>query len=63
MKRNFRMNWKGSSKYFDTDVENLGKVDYGEEFLTITMKVRIIRVSKRGNNAQLTRMRSEVRLL
>lgn len=57
------MNWKGSSKYFDTDVENLGKVDYGEEFLTITMKVRIIRVSKRGNNAQLTRMRSEVRLL
>lgn len=57
------MNWKGSSKYFDTDVENLGKVDYGEEFLTITMKVRIIRVSKRGNNAQLTRMPSEFRLL
>ena len=63
MKGNFRMNWKGSSKYFDTDVENLGKVDYGEEFLTITMKVRIIRVSKRVNNAQLTRMRSEFRLL
>ena len=63
MKGNFRMNWKGSSKYFDTDVENLGKVDYGEEFLTITMKVRIIRVSKRGNNAQLTRMPSEFRLL
>ena len=63
MKGNFRMNWKGSSKYFDTDVENLGKVDYGEEFLTLTMKVRIIRVSKRGNNAQLTRMRSEFRLL
>lgn len=57
------MNWRGSSKYFDTDVENLGKVDYGEEFLTLTMKVRIIRVSKRGNNAQLTRMRSEFRLL
>ena len=63
MKGNFRMNWKGSSKYFDTDVENLGKVDYGEEFLTLTMKVRIIRVSKRGNNAQLTRMPSEFRLL
>ena len=42
MKKNFSMNWKFFSKCSDNDVEKLGHMDNGEEFLTITIKVKTL---------------------
>ena len=42
MKENFSMNWKVFPKCSDNDVEKLGHMDKGEEFLTITIKVKNI---------------------
>ena len=36
------MNWKFFSKCSDNDVEKLGHMDNGEEFLTITIKVKTL---------------------
>ena len=42
MKKNFSMNWNFFSKCSDGDVEKLGHMDNGEEFLTITIKVKTL---------------------
>ena len=46
MKENFSMSWKIFSKCLDTDIEKLGHMDNGEEFLTITVKVKNITLNK-----------------
>ena len=50
MKQNFSLNWKIFPKCSDTDGEKLEHMDNGEEFLTITIKVKNITLSKEGKN-------------
>ena len=63
MKKNFTINWKILSKCSDTGIEKLGHIDNGEEFLTITIKVKNITPNKGGKNIQLTYMETKFRLL
>ena len=63
MKKNFSMNWKIFSKCSDTDVEKLGHMDNGEEFLTVTIKVKNITLNKEGKKIQLTYMETKFQLL
>ena len=46
MKENFSMNWNIFPKCSDTDVEKLGHMDNGEEFLMITIKVKNITLNQ-----------------
>ena len=57
------MNWKRFPKCLNTDVEKPEQVDYGEEFLTITTKVKNITLNKGGKNTQLTYIETTFRLL
>ena len=50
MKKNFTINRKILSKCSDTGIEKLGHIDNGEEFLTITIKVKNITPNKGGKN-------------
>ena len=63
MKQNFSLNWKVFPKCSDTDGEKLEHMDNGEEFVTITIKVKNITLSKEGKNLQLTNMEAKFRLL
>ena len=63
MKKNFIINWKILSKCSDTDIEKLGHIDNGEEFLMITIKVKNITLNKGGKNIQPTYMETKFRLL
>ena len=63
MNQNFSLNWKIFPKCSDTDGEKLEHMDNGEEFLTITIKVKNITLSKEGKNTQLTYMEAKFRLL
>ena len=63
MKKNFSMNWKIFSKCSDTDVEKLGHIENGEEFLTVTIKVKNITLNKEGKKIQLTYMETKFQLL
>ena len=57
------MNWKIFSKCSDTDVEKLGHIENGEEFLTVTIKVKNITLNKEGKKIQLTYMETKFQLL
>ena len=57
------MNWKSFRKCLNTDVEKPEQVDYGEELLTITIKVKNITLNKGGKNTQLTYIETTFRLL
>ena len=63
MKKNFSTNWKIFSKCSDTDVEKLGHRDNGEEFSTVTIKVKNITLNKEGKKIQLTYMETKFQLL
>ena len=63
MKKNFSTNWKIFSKCSDTDVEKLGHMDNGEEFSTVTIKVKNITLNKEGKKIQLTYMETKSQLL
>ena len=63
MKESFSINWKIFPKCSDTDVEKLGHMDNGEEFLTITIKVKNITLNNGCKNIQLIYMKTKFRLL
>ena len=63
MKENFSMNWKGFPECSDTDVEKLGQVDNGQEFLKIIVKVKNITLEEGGKNRQLTYTETKFQLL
>ena len=63
MKKNFSTNWKIFSEYSDTDVEKLGHMDNGEEFSTVTIKVKNITLNKEGKKIQLTYIETKFQLL
>ena len=63
MKKNFSTNWKIFSKCSDTDVEKLEHMNNGEEFSTVTIKVKNITLNKEGKKIQLTYMETKFQLL